>query len=193
MRQNPTRRTQLLDAAIEVLAREGSRGLTLRALDAEAGVPVGTASNYFANRAELLRQVMRRTTERLTPDPDALAVTMQAPPSRELVVTLMHELLGRVRADRSSHLAMLELRLEATRRPELRADLTDYLGAQLEDNVQFHLDAGLQGGRTTVVLLYFAMLGLIVDDLTVPAMLAPYPLDELIAEMVMRILPTDRA
>ncbi len=69
MRQNPTRRTALLDAAIDVLAREGSRGLTLRAIDKQAGVPTGTASNYFANRDELLSQVMRRTRERLTPIP----------------------------------------------------------------------------------------------------------------------------
>ncbi|MGQ5635868.1 MULTISPECIES: hypothetical protein [unclassified Streptomyces] len=43
MRQNPARRTALLDAAIEVLAREGSRGLTLRAVDKEAALPTGTA------------------------------------------------------------------------------------------------------------------------------------------------------
>lgn len=69
MRQNPQRRAALLDAAIEVLAREGSRGLTLRAVDAEAGVPTGTASNYFANRAQLLVQILHRTRERLTPSP----------------------------------------------------------------------------------------------------------------------------
>lgn len=73
MRQNPARRAALLDAAIEVLAAEGSRGLTLRAVDAKAQVPVGTCSNYFANRAELLRQIMERTRERLTPDPAEVA------------------------------------------------------------------------------------------------------------------------
>lgn len=66
MRQNTERRTALLDVAIEVLAREGSRGLTLRAVDKEAGVPTGTASNYFAHRGDMLTQVMRRTRERLT-------------------------------------------------------------------------------------------------------------------------------
>ncbi|MGW7350009.1 TetR/AcrR family transcriptional regulator [Streptomyces sp. NPDC054784] len=189
MRQNPARRTALLDAAIEVLAREGSRGLTLRALDKEAGVPPGTASNYFAHRGELLRQILDRTHERLTPDPDALAATMRAPADRELTATLLAQLLDRMRADRSSHLAMLELRLEATRRPEMLADLMHAFGTTLERNVAWHLDAGLPGDRTTVLLLYLGMLGMLVDELTVPDLLAPYGQGELIDALVARTLP----
>jgi AcrR family transcriptional regulator len=189
MRQNPERRTALLDAAIEVLAREGSRGLTLRAVDTEAGVPPGTASNYFANRAQLLGQVMHRVHQRLAPDEAEVARTLRRPPSRELVVTLMHELMERVRRDRNSHLAMLEMRLEATRRPELRAELTQAFGEELEANVEFHLGAGLPGDRTSVVVLYLAMLGMILDDLTVPGVLSPYGPDALVDEVVARILP----
>jgi AcrR family transcriptional regulator len=189
MRQNPARRTALLDAAIEVLAGEGSRGLTLRAVDKEAGVPPGTASNYFANRAELLGQVMRRTRERLTPDPSEMTATMKAAPSRELVTTLMVQLVERMRRERSTHLAMLELRLEATRRPELHEELARFSVAELDANVGFHLAAGLPGDRTAVVLLYLAMLGLIIDDLTVPELLAPHRLDVLIDAMVTRLLP----
>ena len=43
VRRNDQRRATLVDAAIEVLAREGARGLTFRAVDAEAAVPAGTA------------------------------------------------------------------------------------------------------------------------------------------------------
>lgn len=188
MRQNPARRTALLDAAIEVLAREGSRGLTLRAIDTEAGVPAGTASNYFVNRADLLGQVMRRTLERLTPDPDEVAETMRAEPSTELVRLLMHQLVQRMHGDRSSHLAMLELRLEATRRPELRTELTRLFSEELESNIAFHLGAGLPGDRTSVVLLYLAMIGLIVEDLTIPGLLAPHRPEGLIDELVPRLL-----
>ncbi|MEU2923678.1 TetR family transcriptional regulator [Streptomyces sp. NPDC007251] len=189
MRQNPARRTALLDAAIEVLAREGSRGLTLRAVDKEAAVPTGTASNYFAHRTDMLSQVMRRTRERLTPDPAELAGTLDAEPSHEMVRTLMLQLVDRMRRDRSSHLAMLELRLEATRRPELHAELARFFTAELDANIDFHLGHGLPGDRTGVVVLYLAMLGLIVDDLTVPALLAPHQLDALIDTMVTRLLP----
>jgi AcrR family transcriptional regulator len=189
MRQNPARRVALLDASIEVLAREGSRGLTLRAVDKEAGVPTGTASNYFANRAELLGQVLRRTRERLTPDPSELADTMKTAPSRELVKTLLSQLVERMRRERKTHLAMMELRLEATRRPELQEELTQFSVAELDANIGFHLGNGLPGDRTGVVLLYLAMLGLIVDDLTVPDLLTPHGLDALIDAMATRLLP----
>ncbi|GHE56002.1 TetR family transcriptional regulator [Streptomyces longispororuber] len=189
MRQNPARRAALLDAAIEVLARDGSRGLTLRALDAEAGVPKGTASNYFAHRADLLAQVMRRVQDRLMPAEDALADTLRAEPSTDLVATLLKQLVERMRADRSSHLALLEMRLEATRRPELHAELSRFMAENLEANIAFHLDAGLPGDRVAVVLLYLTVLGLIVDDLTVPDLLAPFSTDKLIEELAHRLLP----
>src|SRR5690606_41664141 len=76
VRTNPERRQALLDASIEVLARDGARGLTFRAVDKEAGVPTGTASNYFANRDDLLVQAGHRYYERLVP---AEAVLAQAP------------------------------------------------------------------------------------------------------------------
>lgn len=182
MRQNPERRAALLDAAIEVLAREGSRGLTLRAVDAEAGVPTGTASNYFANRGQLLVQILHRTRERLVPDPADLA----GPLDTEV---LLGQLVQRMRRERSVHIAMLELRLEGTRRPELQAELAGFQRAELEANVNWHLESGLPGDRQGVVLLYLAMLGLIVDDLTAPALLEPYPVEGLIGAMVERLLP----
>ncbi|MEW2630790.1 TetR family transcriptional regulator [Streptomyces sp. NPDC048389] len=187
MRHNPQRRTALLDAAIEVLAREGSRGLTLRAVDAEAGVPTGTSSNYFTHRAQMLGQIMKRTHERLTPDPDRLAETLSAPPDHQLVARLLREVHERMEGDRSSCLAMLELRLEGTRRPELGAELGRILAAELEDNIRFHLDKGLPGDRTDVVLLYVAVHGMIVDDLTVPTVLAgqtPALIDQLTTRLL---------
>ncbi|MFF3392637.1 TetR/AcrR family transcriptional regulator [Streptomyces sp. NPDC002669] len=187
MRQNPARRAALLDAAIEVLAREGSRGLTLRAVDAGAGVPVGTSSNYFANRAELLRQIMERTTERLTPDPEALAETMKAPKSPELVALLLRQVHERMEADRSSYLAMMELRMEGVRRPELGAELNKRLRSTLEDNIRFHEEAGLPGDRVAVILMYLAVHGMIVDDLMVPDVLAGSA-GELIDELCKRLL-----
>jgi hypothetical protein len=51
------------------------------------------------------------------------------------------------------------------------------------------LGAGLPGDQTTVVLLYLAMRSLLIDELTVPDVLAPYPYDQLVADMVGRILP----
>lgn len=186
MRRNPQRRAALLDAAIEVLAREGSRGLTLRAVDAEAGVPTGTATNYFANRAQLLLQILHRTRERLVPDQEAVTGPLDTK-------VLPGRLLERMRRERSVHIAMLELRLEGLRRPELQAELAAFRGAELEAGIDGHLQAGLPGDRKGVVLIHLAMLGLIVDDLTVPALLDPHPVEGLIETMVERLLPQTAA
>ncbi|MER5889400.1 TetR family transcriptional regulator [Streptomyces sp. NPDC001941] len=191
MRQNPERRTALLDAAIEVLAREGSRGLTLRAVDAEAGVPLGTSSNYFRNRAQMLGQIMRRTRERLVPDATQVTAMLKEPHTPELVTRFMWMVREHLHADRSSHLAMLELRLEGTRHPELRAELNQLLGDELENNVAFHVDSGLPGDEATALLMYFAMFGMAVDELTIPEAMGKLPLHELIATMARRLTATD--
>ncbi|TKG71853.1 TetR/AcrR family transcriptional regulator [Prauserella endophytica] len=57
------RREQVLDAAIRVLGTQGTRQLTHRAVDAEAGVPSGTASNHFRTRDALLAGVLERLRE----------------------------------------------------------------------------------------------------------------------------------
>jgi DNA-binding transcriptional regulator YbjK len=60
----PDRRTSLADAALTVVAAKGLKGLTHRAVDAEAGVAVGTTSNYFRNRAALVAAAVDRVEER---------------------------------------------------------------------------------------------------------------------------------
>lgn len=125
MVRNPERRTTLVDAAIEVLAHEGARGLTFRAVDARAGVPLGTSSNYFASRDDLFMQTGARITDRMTPDPVRVEEAMRPTPSRELVTELMQWLVQRMADDRTGYLAMLELRLEATRRPPSETTSTE--------------------------------------------------------------------
>ncbi|MGO1053016.1 TetR/AcrR family transcriptional regulator [Crossiella sp. CA198] len=191
MVQNLARRAALVDAAIEVLAREGARGLTFRAVDAAAGVPKGTASNYFANRDDLLHQVGGQVHLRLGPDPATLVDTMRAPRSRELVDTLMHQLLDRMNRDPAGYLALQELRLEATRRPELRAAMTETMQANFDSYVQFHVDSGLPGGAETVALLYLAMTGLVVEHLTLPEAMRPFAAAELVSALVARIVPVE--
>ncbi|MFF5989235.1 TetR/AcrR family transcriptional regulator [Prauserella flavalba] len=189
MVRNEARRTALADAAIEVLARDGARGLTFRAVDTEAGVPAGTASNYFTSRDDLLHQAGLHIHVRLTPAPERIEELMAGPRTRELVFRLMHDLRARMLADRAGYLALLELRLEATRRPALRTALTETLRRNLAVNIGFHTDAGLPGGAETVLLLYFAMTGLLVEHLTTPDVLAGHEIDRLVDLIVASALP----
>ena len=58
----PSRRENLLDAAIQVLGERGMRALTHRAVDAEAGVAAGSAANYFPTRESLLGAIADRVS-----------------------------------------------------------------------------------------------------------------------------------
>lgn len=189
MVSNPERRTALVDAAIEVLARDGARGLTFRAVDAEARVPKGTASNYFANRDDLLNQVGTHIHRRLSIDPARVAPNRE--PSRELLTDMMRALFHHISDDRTGWLALLELRLEATRRPQLRAALTTTLRDNLDATIDARRDTGLPGDDTTTVTLYYAMTGLVLERLTVPDVLAPFDIDTVIADFVDRALPRE--
>ncbi|MGW4033016.1 TetR/AcrR family transcriptional regulator [Streptomyces sp. NPDC004838] len=189
MVRNPERRTALIDAAIEVLAHEGARGLTFRAVDARAGVPVGTASNYFADRDDLFTQVGSRIHVRMTPDPLQVGEAMRAEPTRELVTELMHWLMRRMTDERTGYLALLELRLEATRRPALQAELNRAVRTSFDESVRFHLDSGLPGDEDTVRVLYLAMTGLLLEHFTLPEMLADTGLDQLVESVVTRVVP----
>ncbi|MCF3121409.1 MULTISPECIES: TetR/AcrR family transcriptional regulator [Streptomyces] len=188
VRRNDGRRAALVDAAIEVLAREGARGLTFRAVDTEAGVPTGTASNYFSNRDDLLTQAGARVYERLTPDEEVVERQRAAKPDKETYVELMREVVGRVSGFRTGYLALLELRLEATRRPELRAVLTERVRADLDANLSYHEASGLPGDAMAVKLLYLAFNWLIVEQLTLPEVLSEAERDAIVAAAVERIV-----
>ncbi|WP_330227994.1 TetR family transcriptional regulator [Nocardia sp. NBC_00508] len=191
MRTNPERRQALVDAAIEVLARDGARGLTFRAVDKEAQVPAGTASNYFANRDDLLTQAGARFYERLQPSEATMAQLTEGPKNRANIIELMRETVGRVEAFRTGYLALLELRLEATRRPELRAVLTERVRQDIEFNVRNHLESGLPGDEKSVLLLYLALNWLIVDRLTLPEVFTEEQSQALIEAAVERVISGD--
>jgi DNA-binding transcriptional regulator YbjK len=189
MARNPERRTALLDAAIDVLAAEGARGLTFRAVDARAGVPAGTSSNYFADRDDLLTQAGSRIHARLVPAPETVDAAMRPEPNRELVTELMKWLVRRITAERTGYLALLELRLEATRRPALQAELTRVVRAELDENVRFHLASGLPGDADTVLVLYLAMTGVLLEHFTLPGVLSEEELDRIVKTVVDGIVP----
>jgi DNA-binding transcriptional regulator YbjK len=61
---NPVeRRRDLCDAAIQLLADDGAKGLSHLKVDRRAGVPDGTTSFYFRTRSALLRAVAERLAE----------------------------------------------------------------------------------------------------------------------------------
>jgi len=57
------RRTQLLDTALALIAKQGLRGLTHRAVQDAAGLPHGSVTYYFKTRDQLVLAVVERIIE----------------------------------------------------------------------------------------------------------------------------------
>ncbi|HET8957750.1 MAG TPA: TetR/AcrR family transcriptional regulator [Microcella sp.] len=188
MAKNPERRAELCDAALTVIARSGLRGLTHRAIDAEAKAPRGTASNYFPRRSDVLAASADRIYERLAPDPGVLARREAEPPTRELFVEYMRDIVTRVRAHPGLMIALFELRLEATRSPDLAARIEATLSAAYRFDTAYHAQSGLPGGEREVALLHWAIEGLLLDEIT-PSMGASVTADEAVALLVERLVP----
>lgn len=168
MAKNETRRRSIADAALAVLAAEGARGLTHRAVDGVAGVPVGTTSNYFRSRDALIEGLVERIGERLAPSAEDLAVRATEMPSTALFAAYVRDIVRRLTDDRDVTVALFELRLESSRRPELAAVIGAWQRAGFEADVAFNTSAGLPGGRREIALLHYAIDGLLLDRLTAP-------------------------
>lgn len=188
MVKNTARRTALADAGIAVLAREGSRGLTHRAIDDEAGVPTGTTSNYFRSRDALVAGLFDRIGARLAPTPEDLAGRAAQRPSRALFADYLRDIVRRLSADPDVTRALFELRLASGRRPELAAVLEPWLRAGFEADVEFNRSAGLPGGRREIALFHYAIDGLLFDRLTTPVD-PEIPVDDVIDALVAGLLP----
>lgn len=167
MARNPSRRTELADAAIAVLAAEGARGLTHRAVDRAAGVPAGTTSNYFRSREALVEGLAARIGERFAPEPEVLASLAADPPDRASYRRHLRDIVRRLLRDRDLTLAWFELRLEAARRPEVAATMERLLVAGFDADVAYNTAAGLPGGAREIALFHYALDGLVLDRLTV--------------------------
>jgi AcrR family transcriptional regulator len=130
---------QVGDAAIAVLAEQGARGLTHRAVDAAAGLPPGTTSNYARTRAALLTLALARIAELDTADGVRHVPGSQDPPDdpvspfrlAEGLAWMLHRMITDA-ATRRRVLARFELAFEAARRPELRAAY-DEMGQDFRD------------------------------------------------------------
>ncbi|MEU7581439.1 TetR/AcrR family transcriptional regulator [Streptomyces sp. NPDC041068] len=172
---NQERRDRLGDAAIDVLAESGSRGLTHRAVDAVADVPLGTTKNYFPTRDALLRAGTERIIELYK------AIPRPTPVDREGLTTLLRTLLehvvgpGRVRV-----LALLELQREATRTPWLAEPLDAFAAADFAYFEHAQRSAGLpvtpQRAATVTLALHAALPHLVAAG---PATQAAAGLDDL--------------
>ncbi len=149
------RKDLITDAAIRIVAEQGMRGLTHRAVDREAGLPEGSTSAYFRTRKALIEGFVER-----------LAVQEQ----QEIVLD-QDDLAGGIAktidgwlVERNRTLARYAAMLEATHHPELKSILVHSpreqatalaraLGHENPERAGAHFTAFIEG------LLFYRLVG----------------------------------
>jgi len=169
---NELRRRALTDAAIALLASDGVHGLTHRAVEKVAKVPVGTASNYFPTRESLLVAAGERVVGLHLAEMESASRDVSEPATRDtatgscpggtgpadagpddagrddvttparLVDLLAGSLLVAATGQRDRYRAIFELRLEAERRPVLALALSSLAESMQTQTRALHAELG---------------------------------------------------
>ena len=196
MARNQARRDQIGDAAIEVMAAHGGKGLTHRAVDHEAGLPEGTAKNYFPTYDSLLQATAERCVERY--QDDLRRVQVSGIHGREELAEVLRGMLeNAVVNNRSQVLAYIELHSEAARRPQVQATLAALSEADLSLHRGVLEAAGLSvAGREAAVFTLAVNTALSYLLTQPPAVVAAYGLDDLdtfVRDLIGTIWPAGRS
>ena len=118
------RRDAIADAAIEIIAREGLRALTHRAVDRRLGLADGSTSYYVRTRQQLLELVVRRLASRTNADLSASRPASSQAPSVEGVAESIARLIERIASRSDDQLARFALAVDLRSEPELHAFIT---------------------------------------------------------------------
>jgi DNA-binding transcriptional regulator YbjK len=154
--QAERRRRAILDAALRVIAAGGVDAVTHRRVAAEAEVPLGSTTYYFASREELLREAFRHYLAEVTV---ALASLGREHPieSASDIAEALTELARREFTAPSLLLAEYELILYAARDPVLAQDFNAYergIEAQLAGPLErLGADRPVDAARTVIGLM----------------------------------------
>ncbi|MGI5218219.1 TetR/AcrR family transcriptional regulator [Nocardia sp. CA-290969] len=149
--RDPHRRRRILDATRALIPRYGIAGITHRRVAAEAGIPVGSTTYYFADLADLTEAALAETAAATRAGLAEWARQLAA--GADLPATLAALTAGYL--DRPEQmLTVNELYLAATRHPELRPlarvwfdglveILTPHTGAPAARAIAMYLDGAL--------------------------------------------------
>lgn len=180
------RRTEILDAAIAVVARDGTGALTHRAVAKVARVPLASTTYYFESRDDLLLEAFRHLTERRSA---ALEAALAVLPERLSVDAAAsgwaHALAELLTGEPAWVVAEIEIHLEASRRPPLRA-----IHAGWEAKAMEYFTAGMKaiGSRkpaADAAIVLAVLTGLEIGEIVNPT---PHAERDLLAPLLRRLL-----
>lgn len=168
------RRALLLDAAVEVVAASGLRGLTHRAVDAQAGLAEGTTSAYFRTRLALLSALSDHVAALLLGDVERMSARIAGhaadhPGDHAYAIQQTQRLVASWLGDPKILATRFELSLEAARTPSLAETFRpwrDHLNDVIEERM---CQLGIGEPRLRAETVVSAIEGFLVVALASPA------------------------
>jgi DNA-binding transcriptional regulator YbjK len=135
------RQELMMSAAVRVVARAGLRGLTHRAVDAEAGLAEGSCSAYMRTRVALLRRLTEYVTSRFAIDITDLTQRIEDRGGEDgYVIRETAAMLRSWLEEPDLLLVRMELTIEGSRQPEV-AEILQAQWAQLVHIVEDAMEA----------------------------------------------------
>jgi DNA-binding transcriptional regulator YbjK len=165
------RKQALLKATLAVVAEHGTDGVTHRAVAAHAGVPLSATTYWFASRDDLLEESFRFAAREEIDRLEQLVLDL-APREltiREWAAALAAMLTHEIEAEPQRHIALIELGLEAARRPSLRAEVERVQRAQLRLAELGARAAGSDEPEADAPIIVAACFGFVFEQLVAPS------------------------
>ncbi|MFJ9923578.1 TetR/AcrR family transcriptional regulator [Streptomyces rubiginosohelvolus] len=153
------RRQELIEATLQVVAREGVAGVSHRAVAREANQPATAAAYYFKSIDDLLTAALTLCMDQDAERMRRLAANADGSPEG---LAALAELLANVMGGPGRLLAEYELYLLAARRPELRTSTGRWLEA-LAGYAQCYTDDPVRVKTFTSVVDGLLLQGLLTD------------------------------
>ena len=167
-RKGARRKTEIIDAVLRVIGRDGILDVSMRAVAAEASVPLGTVTYYFSNKEELIEAAFLRHTQRETARIIAAITRLSALAPADLARGLADFVIQGLTEYREQLVAEYQFLNASVRRDSLQrasAAWLQSLAAHLEERLTAFSSSS---PKTDARLILAVLAGLEVDNLSVP-------------------------
>lgn len=167
-RKGAKRKTEIIDAALRIIGRDGLLEVSMRAVAGEAAVPLGTVTYYFSNKEELIEAAFLRHTQRETARIVAAITRLGTLTQADLARGLADFVIQGLTEYREQLIAEYQFLNASVRHENLQRALTAWLqtlAAHLEERLTAFSSSS---PKTDTKLILAVLSGLEIDNLIAP-------------------------
>ena len=163
------RRTEIIDAAIEVMAQVGLAGLSMRLVAHQAQIPLGALSYYFDDKSDLIAQSFAQLSDREIDRVVATAERLEPSMSAEQLADLVADMIiDGFSSPPGAIVTRYELVTEASRDERLRPMFEAWYAAMIPALSRLFRDLGSGQPELDSRTVMAVMAGLEIDNLYRP-------------------------